>query len=179
MSKADTPSGHGLSRAERRRVTRGLQPLRVRKCPSPLAHAGVSGFTLLEVLVATAILGTAVAALLSLLSGSLRNAAKLEPPQQALALAESQLNDLLIASEQGRNAAALPLDQKVEGRWDERFRWEALATPTRAADPPMLNDPILVRVVFDVFWKNGPGDAEKRLTLETSELWPQPAGGAR
>ena len=140
---------------------------------------GATGFTLLEVLVATAILGTAVAALLSLLSGSLRNAAKLEPPQQALALAESQLNDLLIASEQGRNAAALPLDQKVEGWWDERFRWEALVTPTRAADPPMLNDPILVHVVFDVFWKDGPGDAEKRLTLETSELWQQPAGGAR
>ena len=96
------------------------------------------------------------------------------------ALAEGQLSDLLVASEQGRNAAALPLDQKVEGRWDERFRWEALATPTRAAEPPMLNDPILVHVVFDVFWKSGPGgDAEKKLTLETSELWQQPARGTR
>ncbi len=144
-----------------------------------VGRGAMAGFTLLEVLVATAILGTAVAALLSLLSGSLRNAAKLEPPQQALALAESQLNDLLVESEQGRNAAALPLDQKVEGRWDERFRWEALATRVRAAEPPRLNDPILVQVVFDVFWKNGPGDAEKKLTLETSELWPPPARSAR
>jgi type II secretion system protein I len=138
-----------------------------------------TGFTLLEVLVATAILGTAVAALLSLLSGSLRNAARLEPPQRALALAEGQLNDLLVESERGRNSDVLPLDQKVEGRWDERYRWEALATRVRAADLPSPNLPILVRVDFDVFWKDGPGDAEKQLTLETSELWQQVAGGTR
>ena len=41
------------------------------------------GFTLLEALVATAVLGASVAALLGLLSGALRNAARLEAPEQA------------------------------------------------------------------------------------------------
>src|SRR5688572_23288187 len=53
------------------------------------------GFTLLEALVATAVLGASVAALLGLLSGALRNAARLEAPERALLLGQSKLNELL------------------------------------------------------------------------------------
>ena len=42
-----------------------------------------AGFTLLEVLVATAIVGTAVAALLSLFSATLGNIQRLEAPERS------------------------------------------------------------------------------------------------
>src|SRR3990167_7380308 len=55
------------------------------------------GFTLLEALVATAVLGASVAALLGLFSGALRNAARIEAPERALLLGQSKLNELLAA----------------------------------------------------------------------------------
>ena len=134
------------------------------------------GFTLLEVLVATVILGTAVAALFSLLSGSLSNARRLQAPEQTLLLARSQLNELLAASEQGRAAApALPLDERVRGRWNDQFRWEAQATRVPTPRPPMPGETVLVRIKFDAFWKSENGDGEKQLFLETYQLWQEPA----
>jgi len=135
-----------------------------------------SGFTLLEVLVATAILGTAVAALFSLLSGSLSNVRRLQAPEQALMLARAQMNELLAASERGRaESPALPLDQKVAGRWDDlsglEYRWEAQATRVPAAREPAPGELILVRIELDAYWHAGDADREKRLTLETYEIW--------
>ena len=135
-----------------------------------------AGFTLLEVLVATAILGTAVAALFSLLSGSLSNARRLQAPEQALLLARSQLNELLAASEQGRAASApLPLDERVRGRWNDQFRWEAQATRIPTPRPSIPGETILVRIELDAFWNSRSGDGEKQLSLETYQLWQEPA----
>jgi type II secretion system protein I len=132
------------------------------------------GFTLLEVLVATAILGTAVAALFSLLSGSLSGARRLQAPEQVLMLARTQLNDLLASSERGRAASAkLPLDQQIEGRWGGDTRWEAEATRVPAAEDAAPGQPILVRVVLNAFWRPE-GRPEKRIELETYELWQEP-----
>jgi type II secretion system protein I len=134
-----------------------------------------AGFTLLEVLVATVILGTAVAALFSLLSGSLANARRLPAPEQALLLARSQMDELLTASEQGRAAApALPLDQQVRGRWDDNFRWEALASRVPTPHPANPGETILVRVVLDAYWKTDTGAMEKQISLETYQLWQEP-----
>jgi type II secretion system protein I len=131
-----------------------------------------NGFTLLEVLVATMILGTAVAALFSLLSGSLSNARRLQAPEQALLLARSQLNELLTSGDQGRAVAPpLPLDEKIKGRWNDQFRWEAQATRMPTPRPPLPGETILVRIVFDAFWNAGIGRGEKQLSLETYQLW--------
>jgi type II secretion system protein I len=139
-----------------------------------LAKVEQGGFTLLEALVATAILGTAITALLSLLSGALSNARRIQDPEQALLLGRSQLNELLVAGESSGAGAALPLDQKMEGRWDERFRWEAVATRVQPAEalPGMT---ILVRIGMDVFWKAEGSETEKRLTLETFQVQQEPA----
>ena len=135
-----------------------------------------AGFTLLEVLVATAILGTAVAALFSLLSGSLSNARRLQGPERALWLARTQMNELLAASERGRGSSAtLLLDQKMRGQWDEQFRWEATATPVPAPVPPAPGETIVVRIVLDTFWKSEASEREKKLTLETYQLWQEPS----
>ncbi|MBI3933525.1 MAG: type II secretion system protein [Acidobacteria bacterium] len=138
-----------------------------------------SGFTLLEVLVATAILGTAVAALFSLLSASLSNARRLQAPEQVLVLARSQLNELLTASQQGLSPSpALPLDQRVEGRWNEQYRWEAEAARVPTARQTAPGGTILVRILFEAFWNSGSGEREKQLSLETYQLWQEPVRAA-
>ena len=140
-------------------------------------HQG--GFTLLEVLIATAILGTAVAALFSLLSGSLSGARRLQAPEQVLTLARTQLNDLLASSERGRAASPkLPLDQEVKGRWSDDTRWEAEATRVPAGQDAVPGQPILVRVVLNAFWRTE-GKPEKRIQLETYELWQEPMRAAQ
>ena len=133
------------------------------------------GFTLLEVLVATAVLGTAVAALFSLLSGSLANVRRLEAPEQALSLARTRMNELLAVRSQGPGMhETLPLDQKIEGRWNDQFRWEAVATRVPTPTEPAPGEPILVRVVLDTFWKSEGSERERQLTLESYQLRQEP-----
>ena len=138
-----------------------------------------AGFTLLEVLVATAVLGTAVAALFSLLSGALANARRLQAPERALALARTQLEELLATSERGRHSPLpLPLDQKIQGRWDDQFRWEALATRVESSAQPAPGTPVLVRIALDAYWSSSEGAPEKQVALETYQLWQEPARSA-
>ena len=141
---------------------------------------GAGGFTLLEVLVATAILGTAVAALFSLLSGSLSAARRLEAPEQALTMAQTQLNELLASAERGRGASSrLLLDQKIAGRWNDEYRWEAEAARVRTVQDPVPGQAILVRVVLNAFWKPESGNSEKQISLETYQLWQEPPRAAQ
>ena len=136
-----------------------------------------AGFTLLEVLVATAIVGTAVAALLGLLSGALGNLQQLEAPEQALLLARSQLNELLAVGAEPNPATGspLPLDQKIQGRWDQQYRWEARATRFRSSPQRMPGETMLVRIELDVFWRSGSDRRERKLTLETVQLRREPS----
>ena len=134
-----------------------------------------AGFTLLEVLVATVILGTAVAALFSLLSGALRNADRLQAPEQALLMGQAKMNELLAVGADPSSTAALSLDEKVEGRWDDQFRWEALAARFRSSSQRVPGETTLVRIALDVFWKSGAGE-ERKLSLETYQLRPEPEG---
>lgn len=143
-----------------------------RQCPLPAQK----GFTLLEILVATAILGTAVAALFGLLSGALGNMQRLRAPAQALLLGQSCMNELLAAGLEagGKTAVAIPLDQKIQGSWNEQFRWEALATRFNPPPETAPGQTILVRIALDVFWKTVPGKPEKKLSLETYQLQQEP-----
>ena len=135
-----------------------------------------AGFTLLEILVATAILGTSVAALFGLLSGSLGNMQRLQAPAQAMMLAQSRMNELLAAGVEtgGGTAMALPLDQSIQGRWDDQYRWEALATRFNAPPQILPGQPVMVHIALDVFWRTAPGKPEKKLSLETIQLRLEP-----
>ena len=66
------------------------------------------GFTLLEVLVATAIMGIAVAGLIAGLSQSVKNASRLTDYDRAAMLARTKMNDLLLD-------VNLPFDGSVRG----------------------------------------------------------------
>ncbi|MGH9783207.1 MAG: type IV pilus modification PilV family protein [Terriglobia bacterium] len=174
----------------KRRVVSSARQSRERKRPVVLPITFQRGFTLLEALVATAVLGASVAALLGLLSGSLRNAARLEAPEQALLLGQSKLHELISAGVTEENATtnethALPFDRTLAGRWDERFRWEARAMRFRPAAIPGRDEGsspertpgeiLLARITLDVFWRPADGQAERKLSFETYQLRREPA----
>ena len=139
------------------------------------------GFTLLEVLVATVILGTAVAALFGLLSGALGNLSRLQSPEQALLLGQSKLNELLAAGFVAQDGVIVetPLDRKIQGRWDDRFRWESLSSRFRSSPELAPGETILVRVELDVFWESGAEKEEKQLSFETYQLRREPPRAVR
>jgi type II secretion system protein I len=108
LADAGGSASSGRSRA---RVTRSAPP-------------GYSGFSLLEVVVALAILGTAVAAVLGLLTTGVSMTQRTGVRVLATELAESRMEALLLAP-----AGEL---RSGEGRFDapyDRFRWRAGVAP--------------------------------------------------
>jgi type II secretion system protein I len=117
-----------------------------------------NGFTLLEVLVATVIMGVAVAGLIAGLSQSVRNASRLTDYDRAALLARTKMNDLLVD-------ANLPFDGTIEGKFDAD-QSSGVPAGWRAALRP-----------FDLPPNAGPGTMIlQRIALE---LWWQPASGTR
>ena len=106
------------------------------------------GFTLLEMIVATALMSIAVVGLLSLLSGSLSNAARARQYDQIAMLARSKMNDLLVER-------PLPVGQPMGGQWDESTGWTALLEPFEAPPNAYPGATVLVRIDLEVWWKEG------------------------
>jgi general secretion pathway protein I len=113
-----------------------------------------SGFTLLEVMVATLIMGIAVTGVMSAISTSVHNVSRLTEYDRAVILARQKMDELTLT----RNPAAIiPAD----GRWEPSetgmipMGWHAVITPFEVppnARPPMM---ILERVQLEVWWTNG------------------------
>ena len=112
------------------------------------------GFTLLEVMVATLIMGIAVAGLLSALSTSLRNAARLTDYDRAALLGRQKMDELLLAKPLPRNAV-------LEGSWDngatagEPMGWRARLTTFEMPPGASPGSPVLDRVELEIWWMNG------------------------
>ncbi|MDE3199147.1 MAG: type II secretion system protein [Acidobacteriota bacterium] len=109
-----------------------------------------SGFTLLEVLVATVIMGIAVTGLIVGLSQSVHNAARLSDYDRAVMLARTKLNDLLLDP-------MLPLEATAEGQFDAHTGWKATARPFDAppnAGPGAL---ILQEIALEIWWQPDSG----------------------
>ena len=123
------------------------------------------GFTLLEVLVATAIMAVAVTAGLSALRTSLRNADRQVELERAASLARRKMDELLAQS-------ALPHGQSFDGVFSPEYTagveagWSALVTPVEAATtPPRPNSIGLERIQLEVWWITASG--RKSMRLET------------
>jgi general secretion pathway protein I len=120
------------------------------------------GFSLLEVLVAFAILALSLGTLLLVFSTGLRNTALAGDYTQAVSLAESKLAEV---------AAQRPLaPEEAEGTADERFRWRLSVT---ARPPPEgLSEPVdglrAYQLKITVSWGEGP--RERRVSLRTLRL---------
>ena len=110
------------------------------------------GFTLLEMIVATALMSIAVVGLLSLLSGSLSNGARARQYDQIAMLARSKMNELLVET-------PLPVGQPMGGQWDESTGWTAVLDPFEAPPNAYPGAVVLVRIDLEVWWKEG---AERR-----------------
>jgi general secretion pathway protein I len=121
------------------------------------------GFTLLEMLVATAIMGIAVVALLANLSTSLNNAAHVTEYDRAAVLARRKMDELLVNSR-------LPKFAPLQGEFDPASTggvtagWRARLTPFEAPPEVTAGSAVLERLEFEAWW--GSGEAKRTLKLE-------------
>ena len=112
------------------------------------------GFTLLEVLVATTIMGLAVVGLLSAISQSLHNAARVGDYDRAALLARSKMDDLLLNYK-------LPPRTTIEGSFDpvmlggKEGGWRARLSPFERPPSPGPGQQMLERVQLEIWWKEG------------------------
>jgi prepilin-type N-terminal cleavage/methylation domain-containing protein len=106
-----------------------------------------SGFSLLEVMVATALMGLTVVGLLSLTSQSLSNAARIREYDRAAMLARSQMDELLTVDPPR-------LSQPLEGKFDELSGWEALITPVEVGYNVRQGASLLARVDLTIWWQS-------------------------
>jgi len=111
-----------------------------------------AGFTLLEVLVATVIMGIAVAGLIGGLSQSVKNASRLGDYDRAAMLARTKMNDLLLE-------VNLPFEGSVSGQFDAeqsggaQAGWRASLRPFEA--PPLAGPgaTIMQEVALEIWWQ--------------------------
>jgi len=117
------------------------------------------GFTLIEVVVAFAIVSLAFAALYQSFASTLRGGATVEKREHALLLGQSLLDRI------GRD---LPLQPgEVRGNSKSGFEWVVAMTPY-ATDKPGVQWPVpTFEVLVTVSWGNGDG---RRITLRSLEL---------
>ncbi len=146
------------------------------------------GFTLLEVLVATAIMAIAVTTALSALRGSLRNADRSSELDRIGSLARRKMGELLAER-------LLPRCQGFSGTFAPEYTggieagWSAMITPSEVASRPASpGAAAMERVQLEVWWRSGsnrrtmPLEAYRRAVLTLPEAeWmqahSQPGGG--
>jgi len=122
------------------------------------------GFTLLEVLVATLIMGIAVAGTLSGLAAASRNAARLTDYDRATLLAKTKMDELLVDHTIQRN---IP----IEGMFDPGLAggatagWRAVVTPFETAPGAGPGKWVVDRIQLEIWWMSGQN--RRSMTLET------------
>lgn len=124
------------------------------------------GFSLLEVLVAFAILAVSLGVVLQVISTGLRSLAVTEEYARAALLAESKLAAIGIE---------LPLEEGVEeGELDDQYRWTTRVqlSETEAEDEVVAELPVVpYDVSVEVNWQSAVG--ERSFALRTMRLGPR------
>jgi general secretion pathway protein I len=112
------------------------------------------GFTLLEVLVATLIMGIAVAGLLNTISAAARNASRLTQYDRAVLLAKSKMDELLAEPKLQRNAP-------MAGQFDLAqtggvpCTWQATITPIDSVPGAGPGYWVVDRIQLEIDWMDG------------------------
>ena len=105
------------------------------------------GFSLLEMIVAIALLGLAVTGLIAMIGSSLAGAAMTREYARAAMLAKTRMNELL-------TMRPIPLGTALRGSFDEASGWEAAAEPVLAYGMSATGSQ-LVRVDLKIWWESG------------------------
>ncbi len=116
------------------------------------------GFSLLEMIVATAILGIAIIGLMTLTTTVLANAARIREYDRAAMLARTKMNQLLVEE-------PLPLGRNLTGTYESGLGWEARVEPFFVPPTPQPGRTMLVRIRLTVWWDSD--GRRKRLKLES------------
>ncbi len=127
-------------------------------------HECSGGFTLIEVLVALAILAVALAAILQIISTGLRSSSTAEAHAIATMFATSKLAGIGVEQ---------PLEEREDtGVFDNGFEWQSSVSryPTEADDVEIGSAVAVYRVVVTVHW-GGTGSG-RSVSLTTLRLAP-------
>ena len=114
------------------------------------------GFTLLEVLVATVIMGIAVTGMIVGLTQSVKNAGRLADYDRAVMLARTQMYDLLLN-------VNLPFDGSLEGDFSHAQSggipsgWKAALSPFDVPPNAAPGTFILQQIALEVWWEPASG----------------------
>ena len=116
-----------------------------------------TGFSLLEMAVATLLLGMAVSGLVALTADSLRAVRNAREYDRAAEAARNSMNDILVLS-------PLPVRRELRGTHGRRYSWTAVAEPAEGiGDEGGVEG--LVRIRMRLWWDSG---GERRtMSLET------------
>ena len=137
--------------------------------------SGKRGFTLLEMLVATTIMGIAIAGLMAGLSSSTRNAARLRDYDRAVQLARLRMNDLLADMR-------VPHNVTLEGLFAPEITgglnagWRARVTTAEKSPSPSVGDFSLDRIQLEIWWVSGgqrrtfPLESYRRRSLRPEDM---------
>jgi type II secretion system protein I len=124
-----------------------------------------AGFTLLEVLVATVIMGIAVAGLIAGLSQTVKNASRLTDYDRSAMLARTRMNELLLD-------ISLPLQGEISADFTPaesggvRSGWHAVMQPFDAPPNAGPGAVVLQRIALEVWWQP-PTGTRRILALES------------
>jgi general secretion pathway protein I len=117
------------------------------------------GFTLIEVLVAVAILGIGLTVTLELFSGGLRLGRASEEYTKAVNYARMKMEEMAVKPEVAEGVE--------EGSFDDTFRWQVEVKKMEllpVADKPDFKPPAnLFQVQIDVIWKSGSKERSTRI----------------
>jgi len=132
-----------------------------RKSAASTGH-DAAGFTLIEVLVALAVVGLALGAIAGVFSNGLLGHETASGAETALALAEGQL----------ALAATSPRPGATNGTYEGRFAWQTTVAPFKdTADkdlPSPASLPSLYRIAVSVSWRDG--YRSRQVSLSTLRL---------
>ena len=130
------------------------------------------GFTLLEMIVATTIMGIAVAGLMSGISSSTRNAVRLRDYDRVVQLARLRMNGLLADPRAPREGQ---FDSAITGGLECGWRAQ-VGVAEKASPTPAAGDYVLDRIQLEIWWMSGgqrrsfPLESYQRRTLRPEDF---------